>query len=58
MHRAEQALLVLVFSVSVFFVFIAFNEKPQDYTSIMLVGAIMAASAMICWFLGDNHRPS
>ena len=56
MHRAEQAFLILVFAVSLYFVFLAFNAKPEGYESIMLAGAIMAAGAMICWFLGGKFR--
>ena len=56
MQRVEQAFIVVVFAVSLFFVFIAFNEKPEGFGSIMLVGAILAGSAMISWFVRDRRR--
>ena len=56
MQRAEQVFLILVFAVSLFFVFIAFRETPTGYELIVHVGALMAASAMICWFIRGASR--
>ncbi len=56
MHRIEQVFLLSVFLISLCFIWIAFHEKPTGFGSVMLVGAIMASSAMICWFLRSRPR--
>jgi hypothetical protein len=57
-QRLEQVFLVLVFVVSLFFVWIAIAEKPEGFGFFMVVGTVMASSAMICWFIrGRSRRP-